>query len=85
MATSKMLALITIIILAISIIILGISIAKSREHLRLEPFVPPVPKSVQNASLTPISAEMCNDYQFVHSTPGMKQWCRDIGTLGAIY
>ncbi len=80
-----MLDLITTVILATTLILLSIHIAKSKEHLRLEPFTPPVPKIVQNASFTPISAEMCNDWQFVHSTPEMQRWCRNIGTLGAIY
>ena len=74
---------ITFICLLGVIIILGSRLDSKERYL--EPFIPQVPKSVQAASLVPITADMCRDWQFCHSTPGMQKWCRDIGMLDGNY
>ena len=78
------LKIITFMALLITIILLASKLDDKKERY-LEPFNPPVPKQVQAASLVPITADMCNDWQMVHDTPGMQNWCRDIGMLTGTY
>ena len=42
-----------------------------------------IPETVKKAVApgVPVTPSLCMDYQMVHSTPGMAEWCRNIGTV----
>ena len=67
------------IILIAAVALLALYLLKSKEGFQAEP---QPEDSIKSAVIgVPITDTLCMDYQLVHSTPGMAEYCRNLGTL----
>ena len=65
------------LILLAAVVLLASCLLKSKEGFGAEPT-----DAMKRAVIgVPITDTLCMDYQLVHSTPGMAEYCRNLGTL----
>ena len=67
------------LILLAAAVLLALFLLKSKEGFQKEP---QPEDSIKRAVIgVPITDTLCMDYQLVHSTPGMADYCRNLGTV----
>lgn len=74
----------TILALASLILIYSLMTCSRKEGFaEVESEEKAAPETVKKAVVpgVPVTPSLCMDYQMVHSTPGMAEWCRNIGTV----
>ncbi len=72
------------LILLAAVVLIASCLLKSKEGFQTtEESKKPEPTDAMKRAVigVPITDTLCMDYQLVHSTPGMAEYCRNLGTL----